>query len=62
MIEAKFVIVRNADIDPDVSDCNYQVALELNRNDYFYIAEDMTISEAQELATSLNNKNHLTGN
>ena len=59
---AKFIIVLNADINPDLSDCNYQVALRLNNDSYYYIADYMTKSDALALATSLNVINHLTGN
>lgn len=63
MIHAKFVAVRNADIDPDMSDCNYQVALELNGGlEYFYILDNTKKSDAQNLADLLNIKNNLTGN
>ena len=61
MNQAKFVVVRNADIDPDVSDCNYQVALKIN-NDFFYVFENVTVDKAYDLATSLNIKNNLLGN
>ena len=62
MTPANFVIVRNADIDIDMSDCNYQVALLINNQEYFYVADNMTKSDAQDLANSLNIQNNLTGN
>jgi hypothetical protein len=63
MTNAKFVIVRNADIDPNISDCNYQVALELNGGrEYFYILDNTKKSDAQNLADLLNIKNNLIGN
>jgi hypothetical protein len=63
MTNAKFVVVRNADIDPDMSDCNYHVALELNDSlEYFYILDNTKKSDAQNLADLLNIKNNLTGN
>ena len=62
MNQPKFIIVLNADIDPDMSDCNYQVALKVDNNSYYYIADYMTKVDALALATSLNVINNLTGN
>lgn len=63
MNQAKFVVVRNADIDPDVSDCNYQVALELNGGrEYIYILDNTKEYDAENFAEFLNVKNNLNGN
>ena len=62
MTHAKFEIILNADIDPDMSDCNYQVALNLNPQTYFYVSDNLTKSDAKILADLLNIQNNLTGN
>ena len=63
MSKHKFVVVRNADIDPDMSDCNYQVALELNDGrEYIYFLDNTKKHDAENLAEFLNIKNNLNGN
>jgi len=58
MTHAEFVIVKNADIDADISDFNFDVALKIN-NQYFYVSNDLKKSDAINLAASLNTKNNL---
>jgi hypothetical protein len=58
MTQAEFVIVKNADIDEDISDFNFDVALKIN-NQYFYVSNDLKKSDAINLAASLNTKNNL---
>jgi hypothetical protein len=61
MIYAKFVVVRNADINEDTSENNYDVALQIN-NEFFYINYNLTKDEAINLSTLLNKQNDLIGN
>jgi hypothetical protein len=53
----KFVIVRNADINPDVTDKHYEVALQTTQKTFFIVAIDLTQDEANLHAEKLNKLN-----